>query len=138
MQDQTQSFVLEIPALRPGTLEFEVAYDAAELNAALSRLDIAELYGTADQRQDADHAYRRAHERVYSRAFLRLRRRLSLRAAPRGHRRPRCGARRPRPHAHRRRGGGRGSGRGGSSDGGGRDLDPPTVAPTSAGEVARG
>lgn len=141
--DEDSSFVLNIPALRPGTVAFEVAENPAELAATYSRtVERAIRHGTPAEVDAAWRAFGRAHEKLFTAAFMRLRRRASLRPAPRDPRRPRCRARRPRPRSHRRRGGGRGGGgRGGGSDDGGGDPDPRPIAvptPPSDEEVGGG
>ncbi len=136
MNDDT-TFAIQIPALVPGTVQYEVeAGDNNALQSAFRRVELAQDHGSRADLQAAQRTFERVRERAYTAAFIRLRRsRASLRPSGSGPRRPRCRARRARPRAHRRRGGGRG---GGSDDGGSGDPDPPPVDPASDAEVGHG
>jgi len=121
-------FVLNIPPVRPGTLEAELLeYSLSAIDSAATRIQRAEVHGDAAAIEAAERAYVRTRERGCMAALVRMRRRQTLRPARSGPPRPRCGARRARPRARRRR---RGDGRGGG------DADPdgakdPTVSPTA-------
>ncbi len=127
--EQTESFALQIPALKPGTVAYEVAEDTSELETTYFHVvEPALRHGSRADVEAAERAFAYAHEKVCIAAFIRLRRRrASLRPARSSPRRPRCAARGPRPRTHRRRGGGRGGGgRGGpGDDGGGASDDDP-------------
>lgn len=129
-----EEFVLEIPPLRPGSVEHQAAEHTGALESAYFHLvERAELRGAPAAEIAAGlRAFDRVRQRVFAKALVRLRR-AHAPTVEIVHRRAPSRARRARS---RRRAVRRAAGRsGGSDDGPGGDPDPPRLGPASAAEV---